>query len=95
MSDLDKQFVVAVAGLREGEVVSFGHIANRAGAPNAPRAAGRFLSKTKLSVPWWRVVYSDGRIPSCNIPRQNQHLESEGVTLIGNKVVNAPHGRFS
>lgn len=95
MTELEKQFVVAVASLQEGEVVSFGDIASRAGVPSAPRAVGRFLSTTKLTVPWWRVVYSDGRIPACNIPRQNQRLESEGVVVASGKVVAAPYGRFS
>lgn len=93
-SEFEQQMTLAVASLRVGEVVSFGDIASKAGKPSAPRAAGRFLSKTKLKLPWWRVVYSDGTLPRCNVPTQKQRLQSEGVLLSGQRIVASPLGRF-
>lgn len=85
---------MAVLSLREGEVVSFGDIAAKAGRPDAPRAAGRLLATSPIDMPWWRVVYSSGKIPTCNIPRQQERLIEEGVTVVGDRVLESPHGRF-
>ncbi len=93
-STFEQRLTLAVAELAEGEVVSFGDIAARAGRPDAPRAAGSFLSKTKLKVPWWRVVYSSGKLPPCNVPKQTAQLRSEGVVVTGGRVRESPKGRF-
>lgn len=94
-SEFDRRMLLAVAALHEGEVVSYGDIAASAGRPNAPRAAGRFLAKTTHKIPWWRVVYSNGRIAECNLPKQARYLEAEDVKVIAGRVVSAPLGRFS
>ncbi|MDB2686990.1 MGMT family protein [Mariniblastus sp.] len=84
-----------VEQLAEGEVVSFGDIAGRAGKPNASRAAGRMLSKIRDSdLPWWRVVYSNGKLPLCNPTLQTERLEAEGVSVKNGRVTAAPLGRF-
>lgn len=84
-----------IANLSDGEVVSFGDVAARAGRPNASRAAGRLLSKIRATeLPWWRVVFSDGRLPQCNPTLQTARLEAEGVTVENQKVKIAPSGRF-
>lgn len=94
-SQLEERMVTVVCQLSPGEVVSFADIAARAGRPRAARAAGRVLSQVDGSkVPWWRVVYSDGRLPPCNPEVQASRLRSEGVTLKGNRVIEAPTGRF-
>lgn len=93
-TEFEKRLMLAVADLREGEVVSYGDIAARAGKPEAPRAAGRFLSKTTYQVPWWRVVYSNGKLAACNLPRQAAYLEAEGVEVRNDRVVSSPLGRF-
>lgn len=85
---------IAVLSLREGEVVSFGDIAAKAGRPDAPRAAGRLLATSPIDLPWWRVVYSSGKIPACNIPRQQNRLREEGVIIEGDRVKESPLGRF-
>jgi methylated-DNA-protein-cysteine methyltransferase-like protein len=84
----------AVGKLRRGEVVSFGDIAAAAGRPNASRAAGQMLSQSTDTLPWWRVVYSDGHLPPCNPSVQSERLIDEGVTLKGFRVVSSPLGRF-
>ncbi|QEG00526.1 6-O-methylguanine DNA methyltransferase, DNA binding domain [Stieleria maiorica] len=84
----------AVLGLRPGEVVSFGDIAAAAGRPAAARAAGRMLSQSMDTLPWWRVVYSDGQLPPCNPSVQAERLAEEGVQLAAFRVVRSPLGRF-
>ena len=84
-----------VEQLTDGEVVSFGDIAARAGRPRASRAAGRMLSRIRDSdLPWWRVVYSNGRLPACNPTLQTERLEAEGVLVQNGRVTAAPLGRF-
>lgn len=84
----------AVDDLAPGEVVSFGDIAAAAGRPNASRAAGNLLSRSLDTLPWWRVVYSDGRLPPCNPSVQTERLVDEGVQVEGFRVVRSPRGRF-
>ena len=93
-TDLEQAIIVAVASLREGEVVSYGEVAARAGRPNAPRSVGRLLSKSMVSLPWWRVVYADGRLAPCDPDTQQSKLEEEGVEVSHGRVVSAPLGCF-
>ena len=86
---------MAVASLREGEVVSYGDVAARAGRPDAPRAAGALLAKSMTSLPWWRVVYASGKLAPCNPDLQMEKLQEEGVVVRSGRVVESPLGRFS
>lgn len=92
---LQQEIAAAVEQLVEGEVVSFGDIAARAGRPNAARAAGSVLAKSTDTLPWWRVVYGDGHLPPCNPGLQAQRLADEGVRLRGFRVIHSPRGRFA
>lgn len=85
----------AVADLRVGEVISYGDAAARAGRPGAARAAGAVLSRSMGSVPWWRVVYSDGRLPECDPAGQIERLTAEGVIVENRRVRRSPLGRFA
>ncbi|MEL7498848.1 MAG: MGMT family protein [Planctomycetota bacterium] len=91
---LEQRMSDAVRNLAVGEVVSYADVAARAGRPGASRAAGRLLAKSDSSLPWWRVVYSDGRLPQHNPELHQQRLEQEGVVLKNGRVVSAPLGRF-
>lgn len=92
---LQQQIALAVESLSEGEVVSFGDLAALAGRPDAARAAGAVLANSADTLPWWRVVYSDGRLPPCNPGLQAERLAEEGVDLHGFRVVLSPKGRFA
>ena len=92
---LEQALTIAVAGLKEGEVVSYGDVAEKAGRPNAPRAAGALLSKSPMSLPWWRVVYASGKLAPCDPATQQEKLESEGVMVRNGRVVQSPLGRFA
>jgi methylated-DNA-protein-cysteine methyltransferase-like protein len=83
-----------VATLAPGEVVSYGDIAHDAGRPGAHRAAGAFMAHSGGGLPWWRVVYSDGRLPPVNETEQAQRLRAEGVVVRNGRVVESPAGRF-
>lgn len=95
MTEFEQQIVLAIAGLREGEVVTYGDIAERAGNPKAPRAVGRLLSNSELELPWWRVIRSDGSLLQSHLKTQIELLSEEGVLVQRGKVVSAPLGRWS
>lgn len=84
-----------VEALAEGEVISFGDVARRSGEPKLSRMAGSVLAHSADALPWWRVVYSDGHLPSCNPSLQAARLAEEGVQLQGFRVIRSPAGRFS
>lgn len=94
LTEFQQAIVSAVNKLKPGEVVSFGDIAARAGRPSASRAVGNLLARVPADLPWWRVVYSDGRLPPCNPTVQADHLEQEKVTLNAFRVIQSPKGRF-
>lgn len=91
---LEQSLTIAIASLREGEVVSYGDVAERAGRPDAPRAAGALLAKSMTCLPWWRVVYASGKLAPCNPDLQTQKLQEEGVCVENGRVVWSPLGRF-
>ncbi|MFN3191099.1 MAG: MGMT family protein [Aureliella sp.] len=95
LTELEKQIVLAVSALGEGEVVTYGEIARRAGRPNAPRAVGRVLSKGLYDLPWWRVVRADGTLLKSHLGRQTQMLKEEGVEVRNGRVIKAAVGCFS
>ena len=80
--------------LREGEVTTYGDVAEVAGSPKQSRLVGRILATTDLDVPWWRVVNVSGQIVSGEPDEQRDLLRSEGVTVVEGRVHNAPIGRF-
>ncbi len=81
--------------LREGEVTTYGDVADVAGYPQQSRLVGRILATTELDVPWWRVVNASGQIVSGHPDEQRNLLRSEDVTVVDGRVRNAPIGRFS
>lgn len=65
----------------EGFVTTYGDL-----SPGAPRQAGRALTvATDESLPWWRVVHSDGTWVKGE--RQRRLLEAEGIPISGERVV--------
>jgi methylated-DNA-protein-cysteine methyltransferase-like protein len=94
MSRFEDEVLAVVAALGPGEVVSYGDVAHDAGRPGAARAAGSVLARSDGSVPWWRVVYADGRLAPAAPREQARRLRAEGVVVRGERVVSAPVGRF-
>jgi len=90
---MEERFLAVIVALGEGEVVSYGDVAEDAGFPGRSRAVGSLLAHTPIDVPWWRVVRGDGRLAT-HPTGQAALLRSEGVILRGDRVVESPAGRF-
>ena len=81
--------------LGDGEVTTYGDVADVAGYPGQSRLVGRILATTDVEIPWWRVVNASGRIVSGLPDEQRALLRAEGVTVVDDRVRDAPIGRFS
>ena len=95
MSERDQLILAVIRSLREGEVVTYGDIAEDAGYPKRSRLVGHILATTEEDVPWWRVVNSAGRLVPGHEREQAAQLRSEGVKVREGKVRQARYGRFS
>ena len=91
----DRRFAEVMLALGEGEVVSYGDIAEDAGYPGLSRRVGHLLASTDDDLPWWRVVNSAGRLVPGNEREQTALLKAEGVTVQDGRVRAATYGRFS
>ena len=87
VTPLQLRFREVVADLSEGEVVSYGEVARRAGRPGAARAVGAFLAQFGGDLPWWRVVRADGRLHHPH--EQQRRLRAEGVEVRAGRVLDA------
>ena len=90
----ERWIVEVLIALGEGEVTTYGDVAEVAGYPRQARLVGRILATTDVDVPWWRVVGATGRIVSAHPDDQRDLLRAEGVTVVDGRVRNAPTGRF-
>lgn len=98
MNDLQRRIVDVLLALGDGEVTTYGDVAEVAGYPKRARFVGHVLAHSSVlpdDVPWWRVVNSTGRLVPGHEAEQAQLLRSEGVTVAGGRVRRAPAGRFS
>jgi methylated-DNA-protein-cysteine methyltransferase-like protein len=95
MNERDDRIIAVIRSLREGEVVTYGDIAEDAGYPKLSRLVGRLLAGSDVDLPWWRVVNSAGRLVPGHEPEQAQLLRAEAVTVENGRVRRAPVGRFS
>ena len=93
-AERERRILDVLMALDEGEVTTYGDVAEVAGYPKQARLVGRILSTTELDVPWWRVVSASGRIVSSHVDTQRDRLRAEGVTVDADRVRNAPTGRF-
>ena len=74
-----------IAGLRRGEVATYGEVAEEAGYPGAARAVGNLLSRSE-GLPWWRVVTVSGRLVPGHESEQARRLRSEGLPVAKGRV---------
>jgi methylated-DNA-protein-cysteine methyltransferase related protein len=95
MNERDQRILDVIHSLREGEVVTYGDIAEDAGYPKLSRLVGRILATTDEDVPWWRVVNSTGRLVPDHEREQAALLRAEGVTAADGRVRSARYGRFA
>ena len=92
---MQRRITDVIMSLREGEVVSYGDIAEVAGFPGRARLVGRLLSVGDHELPWWRVVTASGRLVPGQERRQRRMLADEGVEVAATRVVRSPSGRFA
>ena len=95
MNDRDRRIIDVIRSLREGEVVTYGDIAEDAGYPKLSRLVGRILAVTDEELPWWRVVNAAGRLVPGHEREQSALLKAEGITVRDGHVRSAPIGRFT
>ena len=94
-TEFERHVDAVIAALAPGEVVSYGDVAHDAGFPGRARAVGALLSRSDGTLPWWRVVLADGRLPPPAPRQQAARLRAEGVVVRSYRVRAAPIGRFS
>ena len=91
----NERILAVIRSLREGEVVTYGDIAEDAGFAKMSRLVGRLLATVDDDLPWWRVVNSVGRLVPGNEREQIALLKREGVKCEGGRVRQAKVGRFA
>jgi methylated-DNA-protein-cysteine methyltransferase related protein len=91
----DESFTDAVIAVIEsipaGEVMTYGEVAVEAGFPGAARAVGTLLAHSDNSLPWWRVVASNGRLVPGHEVEHTRRLAAEGVGFRPNGMVRFLH----
>jgi methylated-DNA-protein-cysteine methyltransferase-like protein len=96
MTPSDRQRVVAVVrALGDGEVSTYGDVAEGASLPRRARFVGHVLASSDDDLPWWRVVNAAGRLVPGLEAEQSSLLRAEGVVVADGRVRRAPIGRFS
>ena len=85
----------AIRAIPAGSVAGYGAIARRAGLPGRARLVARTLSNNDdPTLPWHRVLRSDGRIAfpadSAGFAEQTQRLRAEGVIVESGRVRSMP-----
>jgi methylated-DNA-protein-cysteine methyltransferase related protein len=77
-----------VRAIPEGQVLSYGRVAQLLGVPNGARAVGWAMANLihgDHNVPWFRVVNAQGRVSIKGSPEgaaeQRARLEAEGVVF--------------
>ena len=91
----ERRIVDVLMALQDGEVTTYGDIAEVAGYPKQSRLVGRILQTTEFEVPWWRVVNVAGRLVPGHEREQAALLREEDVSVRNGRVVRAPYGRFA
>ena len=67
MKDFKEKVLKVVKNIPEGETLSYGEVAKRAGNPGAARAVGTIMSgNTDKKVPCHRVIKADGSLGGYN-----------------------------
>jgi alkylated DNA nucleotide flippase Atl1 len=79
------RILACVESIPPGRVMSYGDVAEFVGA-SSPRIVGRVLAMDGGTVPWHRVLRSDGTLAEHLYSEQRQRLLSEGVLFTGDKV---------
>lgn len=91
----ERRIIDVLVSLAEGEVTTYGDVADVAGYPKMSRLVGRIVGHTDVEIPWWRVVNSTGHLRSSDPTEQAEILAEEDVVCRNGRVIDAPVGRFN
>lgn len=71
-----------------GRVTTYGQLAGLAGYPRHARFVGRLMANLPegSTLPWWRVVRSDGAFAGEQVQLQKERLRAENVLVTGKGV---------
>ncbi len=90
MNHLSQTIIEIIKNIPEGKVLTYGEIAYRAGSPKAARLVSNLLhsSSDKYSLPWHRVINSQGKISLTGLAgeEQKQMLLAEGIEIKNGKI---------
>jgi methylated-DNA-protein-cysteine methyltransferase-like protein len=94
-SERERRIIDVLMSLNEGEVTTYGDVADVAGYPKMSRLVGRIVGHTDVEIPWWRVVNASGQLRSSDPQLQAEILAEEDVIVRNARVIDAPLGRFA
>ncbi len=94
-AERERRIIEVLMSLVEGEVTTYGDVAEVAGYPKMSRLVGRIVGHSDAEIPWWRVVNSTGHLRSSNPRLQAEILAEEDVVVRNGRVIDAPIGRFA
>jgi methylated-DNA-protein-cysteine methyltransferase related protein len=95
VTERERRIIDVLVSLAEGEVTTYGDVAEVAGYPKMSRLVGRIVGHTDVEIPWWRVVNSTCHLRSSDPHEQELLLTKEDVVCRHGRVVDAPIGRFA
>lgn len=87
---LPQRILACVESIPAGRVMTYGDVAEFVGS-RAARMVGRVLATDGGTVPWHRVIRSDGTLAEHLYSEQRQRLLAEGVRFDGDRVRVAEH----
>src|SRR5579875_3345504 len=80
-----QRILACIEAIPPGRVMTYGDVAEYAGTRSA-RTVGRVLAADDGTVPWHRVLRSDGSLAEHLYTEQRQRLLAEGVRFTGDRV---------
>jgi len=99
LTDFQQNLFSTLEEVPEGQVVSYGQLAELAGSPGASRAAGSAMKKdVAAEYPCWRVVGADGSLHESAVggpEEQRSRLKEEGVTFKDEDTVDLDESGYS
>jgi methylated-DNA-protein-cysteine methyltransferase related protein len=87
---LAQRILQCIESIPPGRVMSYGDVAEFVGSRSA-RIVGRVLALDGGTVPWHRVIRSNGTLAEHLYSEQRQRLLAEGVRFDGDRVRLAEH----
>ena len=86
-AERERRIIDVLVALNEGEVTTYGDVAEVAGYPKMSRLVGRIVGHTEVEIPWWRVVNAKGRLVPGHEEDHAVRLRAEGVDVANGHVV--------